>query len=35
MGGPPVGAEKCVTSCDLAVLADQATESVPAENPDG
>jgi hypothetical protein len=30
----PVGAEYCVTSCDLGILVDQAAESVPPQNPD-
>lgn len=29
-----VGAGNCVTSCDLRVFVDQATEPVPAEDPD-
>jgi hypothetical protein len=32
--GHPAGAENCVTLCDLGILADQAAEPVPAENPD-
>ena len=30
----PVGAEYCVTSCDLGVFVDQAAEPVPPQNPD-
>ena len=30
----PVGAENCVTSCDLGIFADQAAEPVPAQYPD-
>jgi len=29
-----VGAEYCVTSCDLGVFVDQAAEPVPPQNPD-
>ena len=29
-----MGAENCVTLCDLDILTDQAAESDPAENPD-
>jgi hypothetical protein len=29
-----VGAENCVTSCDLRILVDQAAEPIPAQNPD-
>ncbi len=29
-----MGAGNCVTSCDLRVFVDQATEPVPAVNPD-
>jgi len=34
LGGEPVGAEYCVTSCDLRVFVDQAAEPVPPQNPD-
>ena len=29
-----MGAEYCVTSCDLGIFVDQATEPVPLQNPD-
>lgn len=30
----PVGAEYCVTSCDLGIFVDQAAEPVAPQNPD-